>query len=166
MLTTVLSEDTSGTLCLSPDTPSAKQIALSSAAQITSQVQIQTHLMGPKDLSTFMPNKSNLFPQESAWKCISQHTFITVGSLHRKLRVKLPQLDWKCERKTGAETFHCLREINSRAFFATAWKSWWPFFLSEAGWTRKSCELRKYVHDETHHYWLQEQEDILRQKGH
>lgn len=26
--------------------------------------------------------------------------------------------------------------------------------------------LRKYVHDETHHYRLQEQEDILRQKGH
>lgn len=66
MLTRVLSEDTSGTLCLSLDTPSAKQIALSSAAQITSQVQIQTHLMGPKDLSTFMQNKSNLFPRESA----------------------------------------------------------------------------------------------------
>lgn len=61
MLTTVLSEDTSGTPCLSPDRPSAKQIALLSAAQIESQVQIQTHLMGPKDLSPFMQNNSNLY---------------------------------------------------------------------------------------------------------
>lgn len=61
MLTTVLSEDTLGTLCLSPDRPSAKQIALLSAAQIKSQVQI--HLMGPKDLSPFMQNNSNLYTE-------------------------------------------------------------------------------------------------------
>lgn len=40
------------------------------------------------------------------------------------------------------------------------------FFLYEAGSIRKSCELYKYVDDETHHYGLQEQENILRQEGH
>lgn len=33
-------------------------------------------------------------------------------------------------RKREAETFHCLREINSRALICTAWKSRRPFFLS------------------------------------
>lgn len=40
-----------------------------------------------------------------------------------------------------------------------------PFFPVWAGRIRKSRELRKNVDDETHHHWLQQQENILRQEG-
>lgn len=39
-------------------------------------------------------------------------------------------------------------------------------FLYETGRLRKSSEMKKNVYLETHHYRLQEQENILRQEGH